>query len=226
VASAFYSFSPVMVREHVPAAWQIAAPAAVLDARTRAIDAALRALIGPDVESPAMVEAASLARRAAEAASTPGRPLASANADLDWPTAPHLVLWHAATILREHRGDGHVAALLTAGLDPTEALVSFAAVGAAPVSVFGSRGWTDEEWAAATERLRSRGLVDADGQATPDGRAVRESVERITDELATPPWLALGPAVGRFAQLTAPFTQRIATSGLLPSVSTLGIRRP
>jgi hypothetical protein len=226
ISSAFYSFSPAVVREHVPRAWLIAEPAKVLEHRVRAVDAAMRALLGGDVESPELAEAAGLARRAAEAASTSGRPLAAANADLPWPTEAHLVLWHAATILREHRGDGHVAALLTAGLDPTEALVSFAAIGAADVSVFASRGWTDDEWAAAGERLRARGLVEAGGEATAAGRALRESVERITDELAVAPWRALGPAVGRFAQLTAPMTQRIVASGLLPAQSTLGIRRP
>jgi hypothetical protein len=226
VSSAFYSFSPAMVAEHVPAAWRVAEPAAVLAARERGVDAALRSLLGSDVDGAEVAEAAALARRAAEAASIAGRPLAAANADLPWPTAPHLVLWHAATVLREHRGDGHIAALLTAGLDPTEALVSFAAVGAAPRSVFASRGWTDAEWDAAADRLRARGLLDADGEATAAGQALRDEVERVTDELAAAPWAKLGPAVGRFAQLTAPITQRIATSGLLPVQSTLGIRRP
>jgi hypothetical protein len=225
VGAAFYSFSPEMVRAHVPAAWTTAAPASVLAARERGVDAALRTLLGSEVDSPELAEAADLARRVAQAASTAGRPLAAANADLRWPTAPHLVLWHAATILREHRGDGHVAALLTAGLDPTEALVSFAAVGAAPRTVFASRGWSDEEWDAAADRLRACGLLDADGAATVEGQALRDEVERVTDELAAAPWQALGPALGRFAQLTAPLTQRIGASGLLPTQSTLGIRR-
>jgi hypothetical protein len=227
VSSAFYSFSPAMVAEHVPAAWRVA-PAAVLAARTEAIDRALRGVLGSMVDSPDLAEAAALARRAAEVAArtTAGRPLAAANADLPSPHAPHLALWHAATILREHRGDGHIAALLAAGLDPTEALVSFAAVGAAPVAVFASRGWSPDEWAAAEERLRERGLVDGAGVATEEGQAVRAAVERTTDELAAAPWRSLGPSVGRFAQLTGPITQRIATSGLLPAQSTLGIRRP
>jgi Helix-turn-helix family len=228
VSSAFYSFSPAMVGTYVPAAWCVAEPSAVLTARTGAIDAALRALLGDAVDSPEMAEAAALARQVALAAAgeSAGRPLAAANADLPWPDEPHLVLWHATTILREHRGDGHIAALLTAGLDPTESLVSFAAVGAAPVEVFASRGWTAAEWRAARDRLHARGLVDAAGTATAAGRAVREEVERRTDELAAGPWTVLGPQLGRFAQLTAPFTMQIAMSGLLPMQSTLGIRRP
>ncbi|MFI8323285.1 hypothetical protein [Streptomyces sp. NPDC085529] len=220
VASAFYSFSPAMVARYVPAAWETATPGAVLAARLRGVDRSYRGLL--DVTG--LDEAAGLARRAAEAAGTAGRPLAAAHAELDWADAPHLVLWQAATLLREHRGDGHVAALLAAGLDPVEALVSFAAVGAAPESVFASRGWSEEEWAAARERLAGRGLVDAEGAATPAGRELRAEVERRTDELAAAPWAALGPdATARLAELLGgPWLAAIG-SGLLPSENTLGI---
>ncbi|MFJ5709529.1 hypothetical protein [Streptomyces sp. NPDC093105] len=220
VASAFYSFSPAMVARYVPAAWETAAPGAVLAARLRGVDRTYRRLL--DVTG--LDEAAGLARRAAEAAGTAGRPLAAAHAELDRADAPHLVLWQAATLLREHRGDGHVAALLAAGLDPVEALVSFAAVGAAPESVFASRGWSEAEWAAARERLAGRGLVDAEGAATPAGRELRAEVERRTDELAAAPWAALGPdATARLAELLGgPWLAAIG-SGLLPSENTLGI---
>ncbi|TDE32540.1 hypothetical protein [Actinomadura sp. 6K520] len=224
VSSAFYSFSPRMVAEHVPAAWTVAPPGRVLEARTRAVDRMYRALLGDDVHTPEVVEAAALARAAAEAACTAGRPIAAANAGLPWPDEPHLVLWHAFGILREHRGDGHVAALLTAGLDPAEALVSFAAIGAAPVETFASRGWTDEEWAAARDRLRSRGLVDAAGAATDRGRELREAVERMTDDLAYGPWRTLGAEkVDRLGRLTMPILVKVLESGLLPAQNTLGI---
>ncbi|MGV9806066.1 SCO6745 family protein [Micromonospora chersina] len=226
VAATYYSFSPRMVAEYVPAVWATADPARVLAARLSGVDRALRTLLGDRVESAELAEAATLARRAVRAADLAGRPLAAANADLPWPDAPHLALWQATTILREHRGDGHLAALRTAGLDPAESLVSFAAVGAAPVEVFASRRWTVEEWNAARDRLAARGLVDGDGLATDAGRRLRDEVERRTDELAAEPWRALGPAVGRFAQLVAPVTQAVVATGLLPARSTLGIRRP
>ncbi|MEU5525341.1 hypothetical protein ABZ744_00185 [Micromonospora chersina] len=226
VAATYYSFSPRMVAEYVPAVWATADPAKVLDARLSGVDRALRALLGDRVGSAELAEAATLARRAVRAADLAGRPLAAANADLPWPAAPHLALWQAVTILREHRGDGHIAALRTAGLDPAESLVSFAAVGAAPVEVFASRRWTAEEWNAARDRLAARGLVDGDGVATDAGRRLRDEVERRTDELAAAPWRALGPAVGRFGQLVAPVTQAVVATGLLPARSTLGIRRP
>jgi hypothetical protein len=222
VTAAFYSFNPAMVAAHIPAAWQVASPAEVLAARTRGIDRALRRLI--DVDSPSVAEAARLARSVAESVNTAGRPLAAANAALPWPSEPHLVLWHAATIIREHRGDGHIAALLTAGLDPCEALVSFAAVGAAPVEVFASRQWTPSQWTAAQQRLATRGWVDASGNVTVEGKEGREAVERLTDELAAAPWRGVNP--GQFAQLVAPVMMAIVQSGLLPSQSTLGIVRP
>ncbi|MER5719340.1 hypothetical protein [Streptomyces sp. NPDC002132] len=224
VTSAFYSFSPGMVAEHIPAAWDVAAPDKVLAARTRGVDRAYRALLGERTDSPDLAEAAVLARRAAEAAHTEGRPLAAANAELPWPREPHLVLWQAATILREHRGDGHLAALLIAGLDPVEALVSFAAIGAAPVEVFASRGWSAHEWAAARERLVERGLLNTDGGATEAGHALRAEVERRTDELAAAPWRALGAEdTARLADLLGPLWLEVLGSGMLPRETTLGI---
>lgn len=225
VTEAFYSFSPDMVRRYVPDVWAAVPPQVVLPARERAADAALRAVLGERVEAPDTAEAAMLARRAAEAVEPDAGPLTAGNAVLPWPEPPHLVLWHAATLLREHRGDVHIAALREAGLDPCEALVSFAAVGAAPVEVFASRGWTDQEWAAAEKRLAERGLVDGAGQATAEGRRVRAEVERITDERAAAPWRALGPGAARLAGLLMPLTQTVVRSRLLPARSTLGIGR-
>ena len=227
VSSAFFSFSPLMVERFVPAAWQVAAPALVLERRLAGIDRALRALLGDErVESPEVAEAAGLARRAAEAAGTAGRPLAAANKDLAWPREPHLVLWQASTILREHRGDGHIAAALVAGIEPCELLVSFAAVGAAPADVFASRGWTPAEWEAARSRLEARGWVHPDGSATGFGMKARADLEARTSELAAGPWRALGAEVSRFGQLAGPLAAQIAASGVLPRQSTLGMGAP
>lgn len=222
VAATFYSFSPAMVREHVPAIWDVAKPDDVLAARAEAVAAALSAILGDqDVRV-----AADLARELAESTGTAARPLGAANAELPWPADPRLVLWQAATILRETRGDGHVAALLTHGLDPVESLVSFAAIGAAPVEVFASRGWTDEEWAAGQARLVERGWLTEDGVATETGRAGRADVERMTDDLAAPAFRAMGDEkLGKLAQAVMPLTTAVVRSGLLPQQSTLGIGR-
>lgn len=220
VAATFYSFNPAMVREHIPAAWQLAQPGDLLAARAEGVGEALRKLAGD------VTEAAAIARELAEAADTTARPLGAANADLPWPADPHLILWHAATILREVRGDGHVAALLTAGLDPIEALVSFAAVGAAPVEVFASRGWSTEQWADAQRRLVERGWMNDDGTATKKGEQGRDEVERHTDELAAPAYRKVGAEkVGRLAELVLPVTMAVVGTGLLPMRSTLGMGR-
>jgi hypothetical protein len=222
--AAYYSFSPQMIAEHVPAVWDVATPEQMLAARLTAIDKTYRHLLGDKVTGPEVVQAAELARRAAESVTAAGRPFAAANLDLPWPDEPHLALWQAATVLREHRGDGHVAALLTAELDPCESLVSFAAIGAAPAANFAGRGWSEQEWAEAGERLAARGLVDASGQATERGRALRDQVERLTDELAVQPWRALGEErAEQLARLASPFLGAVFGAGLLPMTSTLGI---
>ncbi|MFJ5737902.1 SCO6745 family protein [Streptomyces microflavus] len=225
VVRTFHSFAPAMVDRYVPAVWAAAGPDAVLAARLRAVDRSYRALFGDRVEGPRFAEAAALARRAAEA-TTPGvlGALGPANSALPWPDAPHLALWHAATVLREHRGDGHIAALAGAGLDPVESLVSFAAVGAARPEVFASRGWGEEEWGAARRRLQERGLLAADGTATEAGRELRAKVELRTDEEAAAPWRALGEEGRvRLAELLGePWLETIG-SGMLPGENTLGI---
>lgn len=224
VTATFYSFSPAMVAEYVPAIWETATPGQVLDARTRAVERTYRALMGRKMDAPEFAEAASLARAAVEAVDVTHRPLTAANLDLPWPEEPVLALWHAYTILREHRGDGHLTALRAAGLDGCEALVSFAAVGAAPVANFAGRGWSEQEWAAAHDRLATRGLLDADGQATERGRDLRDQVERMTDDLAAGPWQALGAErAQRLAQLNMPLLGAAFESGVLPMTSTLGI---
>ncbi|MEV6859837.1 hypothetical protein AB0M44_02345 [Streptosporangium subroseum] len=221
VAATYYSFSPTMVADHVPAIWAVATPGQVLEARLRAMDLTLRALLGDHNN---MREAAELAVRAAESIQVAHRPLAAANLELPWPHEPHLTLWQAYTVLREHRGDGHLTALQAAGLDACEALVSFASVGAAPVVNFAGRGWSSEEWAAAHERLAGRGLIDAEGLATPAGRALRHQVERLTDELAAGPWQALGEAgAERLAHLNRPLLGAVFESEMLPTTTTLGI---
>lgn len=224
VSATFYSFSPRMVERYVPLVWSTAAPAKVLQARLRAMDRVLHRLIGGRLTGAQIVEAARLARQAAENTIPAARPLAAANLDLPWPDEPHLELWQALTVLREHRGDGHLAALLTAGLDPCESLVSFAAVGAAPEADFAGRGWSAQEWSEARDRLAARGWIDPQGRATDRAREGRDAIERMTDRLAAGPWRALGRArADRLAQLIQPVLGAVLRSGDLPKTSTLGI---
>ncbi|NEA61479.1 hypothetical protein [Streptomyces sp. SID12488] len=221
VIATFYNFNPQVVRRSIPAAWEAATPQQFAAARLTAIDTTLRRILGTDVTSPAMARAAELARTAAEATvSHPqGRPLFAAHAALLWPSAPHLVLWHAQTLLREFRGDGHVAALLTAGLSGLESLVTHAATGEFDAAVLrDSRGWTPEQWGQSVQNLRERGWLH-DGPhltLTEDGTRRRAEIEYTTDKLAALPYLTLGPAAcAELRSLVRPFSLAIAEE-LLP----------
>lgn len=224
VSALFYFFSPRLVRRYIGRDRRTAPADRILEARATGARRALDAVLGERTASPDLAEAAQLARRAAQAATTAGRPLAAANAALPWPEAPHAVLWHAATILREHRGDGHLAAVQAHHLDPVESLVLHSGVGAAPTEAFENREWTDDEWSAARGRLAARGLLAEDGTATPAGLRLRTAVEKLTDELAAAPWAALSPQeAARLAELLLPPVLGIVGAGLLPAQSTLGI---
>jgi hypothetical protein len=214
-----------MVERAIPDAWSFASPADVLTTRTTAADAALRRALGDDVSSDALAEAASLARRAAEACRPEGRPIFAANAELPWPDEPHLQLWHAAGLLREHRGDGHIAALVSAGVDAVEAHVTFAGTGQIGRQVLQtSRSWSDEEWAEAEDRLRRRRWLADDGTLTPEGRTVRQRIEDHTDELALAPYELLGPDdCARLEDLAKPIARRVTKETPIPLPNPTGV---
>lgn len=195
VAATFYNFNPALVARCIPAAWELASPAVVIGARFAAADAALTRLLGPDVTGSAdMAALAGALRDAVRACEPAGRPLYAGHADLDWPDAPHLVMWHAVSLLREHRGDGHIWALACAGLSGIEALVTHVATakGFNPEFAQSSRGWSQDEWDSAVSGLAARGLLDRDGALTPAGQELRAQVEDQTDRLAAAPWEHLG----------------------------------
>lgn len=192
VIATFYNFHPSMVRRAIPDAWTFSSPERVLEARASVADAALQRLLSV-VDEETVNEVARLARRAAEACDPVGRPLHAAHAALAWPEPAHLQLWHAATLLREHRGDGHVALLVAEGIDGCEAHVLLVAAGSSTAEIQRQyRNWSEEEWAAAEQRLSARGLLDSAGGLTEEGRRVRDGIERRTDELALAPYAALG----------------------------------
>ncbi|MFE8005207.1 hypothetical protein [Streptomyces sp. NPDC057418] len=220
VTATFYNFNHELVARHLPAVWSVASPQAALDARLRAADTTLRRVLGEDViASPGMAEAAGLALRAAEACTRHARPLYAAHADLPVPDEPHLAFWHGATLLREHRGDAHLAALLAAGLDPVEALVSHTATGKgmAPRWILATRGWRRSDWDAAVERLRGRGLLDGAGELTDAGTALRAGLEEATDRMDAAPYEHLGAAgVERLTELARGYLFTAAAAGAFP----------
>ncbi|HET7278312.1 MAG TPA: hypothetical protein VFJ22_09560, partial [Dermatophilaceae bacterium] len=115
----FYVFAPWLHRKALPAAWDLTTPERLVQARRDGTAEALGRILGrPDVS-----EALAIARRVTEGLTAPGRPLYAAHAGLVWPDDDLLALWHAATLVREHRGDGHVAVLTATGIGPVEATV-------------------------------------------------------------------------------------------------------
>ncbi|MER5277199.1 hypothetical protein ABT025_15755 [Streptomyces sp. NPDC002809] len=224
VTATFYNFNHELVARHVPAVWDIASPEAVLAARLRAADSTLRRLLGEEIiSSPELAEAAQLALRATEGCTRHARPLYAAHADLPVPEEPHLAYWHAATLLREHRGDAHLVALLAAGLDPLEALVSHTATGKgmAPRWILATRGWRRTDWEAASERLRERGLLTAEGELTEAGTALRAGIEEATDRMDLAPYEHLGGAgVARLTELGRGFLGTALAAGAFPSDAT------
>lgn len=218
----FYNFHPRVMREALPAAWGVADPDTVLRARGRAVEAMFTNLGAP---SEPVAEATELAREAGEAAQLAGRPLAAANAGVAPPGTPFADLWQALTVLREHRGDGHVALLTAARLDPVEALVLHHAwLPALDRGILqGTRRWDDAAWDAAVQRLRERGWLDGDGAPSEDGAAWRRRLEDDTHALAAQPYEALGPAASRrLFDLLLPLFDALEASGSFP----IPIRRP
>ncbi|MGO4601997.1 SCO6745 family protein [Terrabacter sp. 2YAF2] len=208
----FYVFAPWLLRKALPASWAVASPERVQQARRDAMSVVIERVVG-DADVSELLD---LTRTVCAGLTAPGRPLYAAHAGLAWPDEPRLALWHAATLIREHRGDGHVAALLRAGLDPVESIVIGGLFSGTTGFMRSSRGWSDEEWAAGVQRLTERGLLDGD-TLTEDGLAFRMDLERETDRMALEGWAHLGlDDTRRIAELAAPLRSAALASGILP----------
>jgi hypothetical protein len=219
VTATFYNFNPEIVARVIPRAWTLASPADIVVARFTVADLALRRLLGDALDSPEVAEAGELARAAAGDLAPEARPLFAGHAELAWPDEPHLVLWHAATLLREYRGDGHLMALQTAGLSGIESIVTHTATGRGFLEPMAKllRGWSDDQWGAAVDGLRVRGLMDADG-LTAKGIALREEIEAETDRLDAAPWQCLGPErTQRVIELGKGLTRVVVDNGAFPA---------
>jgi hypothetical protein len=209
----FYVFAPRLVEAALPSAWEASTPEQVLAARLAGVAAALERVVGhPDV-----TEALAIARDVCAALQPQGRPLYAAHAGLPWPEDDLVALWHAATLVREHRGDGHLAVLQVAGIDPVEATVLGGLYSSSTSFLRKTRGWSPEEYDAATDRLRGRGWLDTGGDFTDAGRAARQQVEDDTDRLALTGWEHVGvDRTARLHELTAPWVRLVLDSDVLP----------
>jgi hypothetical protein len=228
VCATFYNFHPRMVHRAIPDAWGFANPQKLLDTRLSAIDEALRRLLADAIDSDDVRRAAALARAASDECDFAGRPLGAANAELASPRVAHLSLWQCLTAMREHRGDGHVAALVEADIAPCEALVLQAATGRSdPDALRVNRGWTEAEWAASVEALQTRGWIGSSGAVTDDGRAARARLEDTTDRLAVPIVAGIGSeGAEELVRLLRPLADAVMASGTVPPLNNMGLPWP
>lgn len=223
VTAVFYNFAAHRVAKALPGAWQIAPPATVLQARERAAVAALRRYgLVEGVES-----AADLLGTAARHAPVDGRPLFAANLALPWPEDPLARLWHASTLLREHRGDGHIAVLNVYGVSGRESNVLHAAAGRVPAEMIKrSRDYDDDLWREQVDRLAGRGLLDGAGELTAAGRDLKAEIEDATDRLALSAFDILGEAeLGRLFATLTPLTRLVVAAGDVPLATPMGLDR-
>jgi hypothetical protein len=221
VTATFYNFSPNLVARHIPRAWTLAGTEQILAARLAAARASFTRLLGgPEAaHAPEIGELAGLLRHACTVLTPEGRPLYAGHADLPWPDEPLLQVWHAASLLREYRGDGHLTVLVRADLSGLEAMISYVATGRTflPEVARVGRGWTEEEWAAGRTALAERGLLDEDG-LTDAGRELRERIEAETDVLSADPWLYLGAErTARVVELGKALSARLVANGAYPA---------
>ena len=194
VSATFYHHTLEMVSPAIPLAWSIASPERIVAARFEAVDQALRRLLPRQIESPEIAEALELVREAMMGCSIAGRTLFAAHSALPWPTEPHVALWHGLNLLREHRGGGHISALMEARLSPSQAAPMLIAMTGEARAIRFSWRWPDDIWNPAVAALQKRGWLDDAGTLTDEGLAARTRIEDETDGLALGPWLQLGKA--------------------------------
>jgi hypothetical protein len=225
VTALFYNFAPARVAKALPAAWEIAEPQVALRAREASAVAALRRYGVTDDEN--VRTAAQLAGSAARRAPVDGRPLFAANLALSWPTDPVAALWHATTLLREHRGDGHVAVLAAAGVSGRESNVLHCAAGSVPQDyIKRTRHYDDAEWHACEHSLVGRGLLTDAGSLTPAGRDLKDHIETTTDALALRAFDGLDDAeVETLLRTLTPIARTVIAAGDMPAVTPMTLRR-
>jgi len=223
VEAAFANFAPDMVRRSIPDAWEFAEPSDLTTVRSNAAASALRRL-APDISELA-TQVNDTLRGIVDAAAPNGRPLFAANRDVAPLEDPVAQLWQHCTTLREHRGDGHVAALVAAGVDGCQSHQLLVASQNLPVEVFReSRGWTDQQWDDGERRLRERGLL-TDRALTVAGRHAHDEIERVTDALAYEPIAKTlsATAIDNLIDDLTPTAVEISSSGVLPFPNPMGL---
>jgi hypothetical protein len=221
VLACFFSFAPAMVERALPGVWELITPEAALAVRSAGAVAGLARIAGEvGLDAAGLAEANQLLEPMVAALDHSGRILGAVNAALPRPDDPYARLWLAATIVREHRGDGHIAALVAAGLGACETIAWRSATDLERSVLQPARGWTDEEWGAALAGLTERGWLDSSGQPTALGVEAFRDIELRTDLTAAPAWR--GVDVERLDEVLGPLSEACVAN--FPEANPIGLR--
>lgn len=219
VTATFFGFAPEMVAKAIPDAWELADRDEILATRKIVATRALDSIIGDED----VLKVADALLAAADSLSYAGRPLAAAHHALPLPETPMTRLWHAASVLREYRGDGHLAVLTAANVGPIDSNILQVGIGKVGDDQQTLRGWSDEDWAAGHERLRARGWIQETGVLTDLGRAEREEIEALTDATSNDAIAHL--ANTGVADSLLSWARTITKSGVIPFPNATGVKK-
>jgi hypothetical protein len=214
IIATFYNFSPLAVRSAMPGVWAAASPESLQAARFRVVSRALER-VGVGVTADQITEARALIDPVVAGLDVAGKPLAAANASVALPDDPLVALWQQLTVVREWRGDVHIALLVTNEIGPCECLVLQVGTGRFPMRIAQvTRRWNEDQWAAAISNLAALGWVNADGTVTAEGVEARDRIEADTDRLCESIWQSVGDGgAERFSELILPIHHAIDAVG-------------
>ncbi len=214
VTATFYNFNPRLVERSIPSVWDHVPPARATELRLEGTVTAIRRLVPDLPDDTTLSYLGDLIRSANAKLEYAGRPLAAAHVAIEPPSDPLASLWWAVTVLREFRGDGHVAVLVTEDVGPIEALITSSGYGDGTVEFYQkNRAWSLDEWEAGVERCLSKGWIDRDGALTPAGRDLRDRIEESTDQTMTGAVEALGEHLDRVIDAIKPISREIYLNG-------------
>ncbi|HWC69519.1 MAG TPA: hypothetical protein VG478_15735 [Acidimicrobiales bacterium] len=213
IAAAFAVFNPAVVVPAVAYGWTLTDATTIRAVRQQGAVAQLRRILGPAPDG--AERAAELLGRAVDVLRPEGKPLfAGALAQPVPDEGPLGAVWRFGDCLREYRGDVHTISWVGAGFDAVEMGLLTELYWGLPLRTYiRTRAWSDEQLDAALERLVARGLVDADGAFTPQGRMRREAIEADTDRRAEPIATALGDEIEDVCAVLEPWGAAIRTAG-------------
>ncbi|HMF84418.1 MAG TPA: hypothetical protein VKI01_14195 [Acidimicrobiia bacterium] len=214
ICAAFGAFKPAVVEQAVTGGWSKTDAEALLEARRDGATEQLNRLLGEP--GPEVMQATDILFSLTEGVDPSGRMLYSGLSVLPVPDTPMGRLWRAADLVREHRGDGHIAAWVSRTDSCEITLLTELTWGLQPGAYVFTRGWDQDDVDAARARLQERGLLDGEGQLTESGRAFRAEIEHSTDLAEREILDRLGDRAGELFSLIRPLAKTIVENGGYP----------